>query len=431
MSDMQHGPIQKRIHKDWIEAFLTYTSFSEAPLKAHFWTAVSTISGALRRRVWMDMTYFQWTPNMYIIFVAPPGIISKSTTINNGIRLLRQLPDIRFGPDAVTWQALTESLAASTEQVPWVDKSTGEELYLPMSCITIASSEFGTFLNPSDREMVDVMVSLWDGQLGVWEKKTKTQGEDIIVNPWINMIACTTPAWIAGNFPDYMIGGGFTSRCIFVYGEEKQCLIAYPGLVTPSNLKDLERELVHDLEIISQLIGQYTLEPAAIAYGTQWYEDHYKDITNSLDSRAVGYKARKQTHIHKLAMVLAASQRDELIITEADLKKAVKIVTDLEEEMPKVFQLIGRTDGARWTEAVLDMVTKAGAIDKMALVRHLTQTLALREIYEGIGACVAAGYITEHSIEGRVVLAMTKGVPMENPYKDHLTGSDQASSNCL
>ena len=29
---------------------------------------------------------------------------------------------------------------------------------------------------------------------------------------------------------------------------------------------------------------------------------------------SAGYLARKQTHSHKLAMVLAASQRDELVI---------------------------------------------------------------------------------------------------------------------
>jgi len=201
---------------------MEYSSFSEAPDKFHFWTAISTLAGALRRRVWIDQAYFQWTPNFYIIFVAPPGIVSKSTTLSIGMRLLRQIPGIHFGPDAVTWQALTESLANSTEEVDLTPGRTSGKFSMevnlqPMSCITIASSEFGTFLNPKDREMVDVLVSLWDGQLGVWEKRTKTSGSDIIANPWINIAACTTPAWIAGNFPDYMIGGGFTSRCVFVY----------------------------------------------------------------------------------------------------------------------------------------------------------------------------------------------------------------------
>ena len=48
-------------------------------------------------------------------------------------------------------------------------------------------------------------------------------------------------------------------------------------------------------------------------------------------------EARKQTHIHKLAMVIAASQRDELILTAEDISLANTMVTDLEKDMPKVF----------------------------------------------------------------------------------------------
>src|SRR5690606_36221814 len=130
-------------------------------------------------------------PNCYIIFVAPPGIVSKSTTLSIGMNLLKQLEGVKFGPDAVTWQALIQAMAAAKEEVLMPDG-----FYHPMSCITIASSEFGTLLNPNDREMVDVLVSLWDGQIGVWKKATKTQGNDLIENPWINIGACTTPGWL-------------------------------------------------------------------------------------------------------------------------------------------------------------------------------------------------------------------------------------------
>jgi len=81
----------------------------------HFWTGVSTLAGALRRKVWVDMGYFKWFPNFYIILVAPPGIVSKSTTAGIGMSLLRQVPDIQFGPDVITWQALVQSFAESTK----------------------------------------------------------------------------------------------------------------------------------------------------------------------------------------------------------------------------------------------------------------------------------------------------------------------------
>jgi hypothetical protein len=385
---------------NWIESYLDYSATSEAPEAFHFWTAVSTLAGALRRRVWIDMAYFQWTPNMYIILVAPPGIVSKSTTISIGMKLLREIDDVVFGPDAVTWQALTEALAESSREV-----LIGPDFHA-MSCITIASSEFGTFLNPHDREMVDVMVSLWDGQLGVWEKRTKTQGSDSILNPWINMIACTTPSWIAGNFPEYMVGGGFTSRCVLVYAEEKRHLVAYPGAHTPANFLQLKTDLIHDLEIISQLSGEYKLSPQALQWGEEWYESHYARTKEGRFDQAKfgGYMARKQTHIHKLAIIIAAAQRNELIIHPEDLAQANLHVSALEETMPKVFSLIGRSAEARISDDVYRVVKEHKAIDKPALFQALRATYGAEEIERGLRGCLEANLVTLVQKAGRHII---------------------------
>ena len=91
---------------DWLAAYVQYASFSEAPTRMHFWSGVSAIAGALRRRVWIDQAYFKWTPCFYIVLVAPPGIVSKSSTAAIAMSLLREVPGINFGPDVVTWGAI-------------------------------------------------------------------------------------------------------------------------------------------------------------------------------------------------------------------------------------------------------------------------------------------------------------------------------------
>lgn len=387
--------------ENWIKTYMAYSGHSEAPDKFHFWTAVSCIGGALRRRVWIDQGYFQWTPNFYIIFVAPPGIVSKSTTLGIGMKLLRQVDGVHFGPDAVTWQALTQALAESTEAVLMPD-----ELFHPMSCITIASSEFGTFLNPNDREMVDVLVSLWDGQLGVWEKRTKTQGSDKIENPWINIAACTTPAWIAGNFPDYLIGGGFTSRCVWVFAEQKRRLVAYPSAHLPPEFRQLEVELVHDLECISQLCGEFRLSPAATKLGIEWYEAHYTKRNRSLDNdRFAGYLARKQTHIHKLAMVLSAAEKDDLIITKENLEAATQIVTSLEADMPRVFDNIGLQGQTKHTHDLRGIIKAYKKISKTQLLRIVFQFMSGEEFEKSIQDLIRANYVRAYTANNQVYYA--------------------------
>lgn len=306
------------------------------------------------------------------------------------MRLLRRVPGVKFGPDVVTWQALVGAFAEATEMFKLRDE------YLPMSAITIESSEFGNLLNPTDKDMVDLLVSLWDGKQGAFQKRTKMSGNDQIENPWINLIACTTPAWIAGNFPEYMIGGGFTSRCIFVYAQEKNKYVAYPGLHVPPDLHMIENRLVQDLEHISiNIVGEYKLTEQAIEWGEAWYKHHYTHRPEGLDDdRFGGYIARKQTHIHKLAMVLAASCRDSLEITAEDLAVAHKMVTDLEEDMPGVFGKIGRSDVSLQTDRFLGYIQRMGSVEYTAAYKFIHAYFpSFRDFEDIVVGCQRSGQI--------------------------------------
>lgn len=385
---------------------MEYASYGEAPKHMYFWTAVSTIAGALRRRVWLDQAYFRWHPNFYVILVAPPGIVSKSTTAGVGMSLLKKVPDIKFGPDVVTWQALVGAFAESTMSFEY------EGEFHAMSALTIESSEFGNLLNPSDKEMVDLLVSLWDGKPGAFTKRTKGSGNDEVVNPWINLIACTTPAWIAGNFPEYMIGGGFTSRCVFVYADAKAKHVAYPGRSVPKNLAETAQKLIEDLSQISLMSGEYLLTDAAVEWGELWYKNHYTLKHDLDDDRFGGYLARKQTHIHKLAMILAAAESDNLILKAEHLALANTMVTDLEPDMKFVFSKIGKTDDALYIERLIWYVNKRGECDWAEAYRFVHTNFPKIQDFEAmITGAIKAGYLILKQDGSRYILKA--GVPLE------------------
>jgi hypothetical protein len=393
--------MSKRNYDDWLQAYVDYASFSEAPTRMHFWAGVAAVAGALRRRVWINMGYFNWYPNHYIIFVAPPGVVSKSTTSAIAINILRKVPGINFGPDVVTWPALVTAFAAAGETFTY-----NEEMYTQCA-LTLESSEFGNLVNPQDRDMIDLLVTLWDSKTGAFKKVTKGSGNDTVENPWINMIACTTPSWIAGNFPEYVIGGGFTSRCLFVYADTKRQLRAYPRKHMPPDLRETEIKLTQDLEhIASDLVGPYQLSDDAESWGEEWYAAHDlsppKDLAN--DDRFGGYLARKQTHIHKLAMVLAAASRSEMVITKDDLITADTMVSQLEESMQQVFSKIGRTEVSVQAEKLVKFIARNKVVDFGEAYRFVYTTFPNCRDFEEVvkGAC-RAGFIKLDAATGKLM----------------------------
>lgn len=391
-----------RHFKDWIPAYLEYAAVTEAPRRTHFWCAVGAIAGCLRRRVWIDMKRFCWYPSFYLIIVGPPGIIAKSTTIDIAADLLKQVPGIKFGPNAITWQALVTAFAGSSESFEYNAE------WHPMSPLTLVASELGSLLNLQDKEMVNLLIELWDGKK-TYEKITKMSGNDVVEAPWINLMAGTTPHWVADNMPQAMIGGGLSSRCLFIYGDQKERYTAYVDEMIKAGDNELRTSLIQDLEQIAMLTGPFVIDSAARDWGRGWYERFWKDAASRMDDQMLeGYAARKQTHMHKVAMVLSASRSDSLIITVEDLQLANQMLEDLELDMHRVFSRIGRTEDSMQAERFIDYVRRKGTVGYHEAYRMIHIYFPDFRDFEGIlSGAVNSGQIIMMTTADGIVLKAT------------------------
>jgi len=385
---------------DWLRDFVDYASFGEASPRLMWWVGVSTIAGALRRKVWTEHRYYQFTPNFYILVVGKPGAVKKSTSMDVGMNLLFQVPGIEKGPSMASIQALIEYMARQYE----VFKMKNGEMF-PMSCVTLALSEFGSLFDPQDRLLADTLTDIYDSKRGTIEKITKTSGNDLMTNPYLNIIAGCTPTWMQEHFPQGLIGSGLASRITYLYEEKRYQRVAYPELKMPPEKEMRQRAsaLLDKLTVIANYEGEAHITKAAYEWGERWYDEEC-DRQESLPlSAQADFSIRNQGHLHKLAIIISASRGDWPVIDVAHMQAAKEKLDELQVDAQKIFGVVGQTRSSGLAKQVVEVVEKegpAGISKQMVFSKHFCFKVDPKEFAAAVAHAVYAKQVTER--DGRL-----------------------------
>jgi hypothetical protein len=327
----------KRKLPDWIDAFLLYTENSEPPYLFRKWTAISCVAAAMQRKCSIDWgTALTFYPNLYIILVGPSAT-GKGTAMNPGLEIIRETPAIKTSAQATSLQALIRHLKDTN--LTDIDMVSGKQAY--HSSMTIFSKEFTVFLGYHNMELMAALCDWYDCD-SRWSYETIARKREEIIGVWVNLIGGTTPDLIQSSLPQESIGGGLTSRIIFIYEERKAKLVTLP-IQSPKE-KELFNLLCHDLEKISMLSGKFSVSNAFAERWHNWCIEAEKSPP-FYDKKFDGYLGRRRTHLMKLAMICSASSGEhDMILTEDDLERAIGFLEEAEVKMDKVFKGVGKSD---------------------------------------------------------------------------------------
>jgi hypothetical protein len=254
-----------------------------------------------------------------------------------GLDIISEIPNIKVAANATSLQALIRRLKETN--LTDIDMVTGEQQY--HSSMTIYSKEFTVFLGYHNHELMSTLCDWYDCDRR-WSYETIARKKEEIVGVWVNLIAGTTPDLIQSSLPIESIGGGLTSRIIFVFEEKRDKIVPLPTQTAAE--KDLFSHLVSDLEKISMMSGTYRWTED---FSNKWTDFCYECENKPpfYDSRFDGYMGRRRNHIMKLTMIMSASKGDHgLVLTGEDFDDAYKILTETEVKMPLVFRGVGKSD---------------------------------------------------------------------------------------
>jgi len=312
------------------------TDNSEPPILFRKWTAISTVASALQRKCYVNigisLTFY---PNFYIVLVGPSAT-GKGTAMKYAYDIIEQIPAIRLSSQATSLQALIRRMKEIN--LTDIDIHTGEQLY--HSSFSIFSNEFTVFLGYHNRELIAALCDWYDCH-NRWSYDTIKRDKEEVIGVWVNVLAGTTPDNIQSSLPMEAIGGGLTSRIIFVNEEKKAKLVVFPS--TTERELQLQQYLIHDLEQVTLMSGMFNFTQDAMSFYSDWC--HIADENPPFYSpKFDGYCGRRRNHLLSLSMVCSASRTNELIITKDDLERSSILLAEVEIKMGTVFRGIGTSD---------------------------------------------------------------------------------------
>ena len=346
--------LPKRETEDWIDAYMQFNERSEPPKMYHMWCAISVIASALQRKCKLDWGTLTFFPNMYVVLVGPSGRCRKGTAMGPALNFVEEL-GIKLAAEAITREALIRELKNANYSDP--DPTLGT-LGTQHSSLTIFAPELTVFLGYHNHQLLSDLTDWYDCR-SKWTYRTKNMGTDKIIGVFVNLIGATTPDLIRTTLPLDAIGGGLTSRMIFVYERDKHHTEPCPFLSEEDML--LRKKLFADLEQIHQMRGKFSVTERFLELWIKWYTEQDGNPPFQ-DNMFSGYFERRPNHIMKLSMILSASRSNSMKIKKCDLERAIDILNHTEVNMPSTFAGVGKYEHADVLAHVMEEVGLAGEI---------------------------------------------------------------------
>lgn len=414
-------------NSQFLNDYMRMVEDTESPRLMHLWSALSGMSAALGRRCWFPFGPMVIFPNQFVTLVGTPGT-RKSTAMNIMKRQLRKATGIRFAPKDTAGQrqglvaamagkedtkeflgsvelgVAENSLAGLTlEDIAEVtDTPDGDVTHFVSAAdkhhLMVTATELSQFIGQNNLQMLDFLVTVWDGE--DYEYQTKG-GLTTLHNPLLNMIACTTPTSINHAMPPAAGGQGFLSRMILVYGSRKYKSVPSP-IDPPEDAVARVREGFN--RAYFELAGAFHETNPARAYRESLY-DFQMEIN---DPRFSYYHERRQDHLIKLAMALAAT-RGTTIIEKDDYEEGHKILRATERGMPDALGEFGMNPLAALKQSMLEFIRSRGVVKVEELRAVFHRDSRASEFMEAVNDLSKMNQVSMSQVQNGSAVLMARG----------------------
>ena len=342
-----HYLVSDPLPTNFLGDYREFCSNLEVPPSFTTFASMVTLASLLKRKVWIYKgDYIRIYPNLYVVLVGPPGC-GKNTAIEITEDVLHP-NKIPVSAESVTREKLIMDINAQESALAFLP---AEDKYRMVSPYTILATELSEFLGAGGLGMISFLTDIYSRN--IYEYRTKNKGSVFVRGPYLNLIAGTTPDWITTYLKDDIISGGFSRRCIFIYETGRVDGAARPK-IKPEMRLAWDRVMARSAAI-SKLQGPFVWAPDAEKFFDAWYPKRRA----GKDLNLVGYYETKDIQLLKVAMLVAISDGDELILKADHLIRGLELLGLAESNLSRVFSGIGRNELNHVSVKALDILVNA------------------------------------------------------------------------
>lgn len=312
-----------RILDDWLVSYLEYTKHSESPTSYHTWIGLTVLAAALGRNYMNVTTNTGIYNNLFVLLIAPQGATRKSSAIDSGVKLLRDVDRVTISMDTGSEQGMLREFNECFKDE--------ESNYL------VRARELHSLILTSGIDLLHTLMTIYD-QVDDY-KKSLAQNSFIVKKPYLNFIAATTPSYLSFAFKDDIRQTGLMSRLLFIYEEEPR----FSQAIYRKGDDTLREKLVHDLQEIAAMPSQdIAFEPSAFKnIYLPFYNSRLERKRQAVYTMQEAFVDRADNHILKTSALFALS-RNRNVIQQADILSAKELLDKVFLDLAKVDQQLGQ-----------------------------------------------------------------------------------------
>jgi len=337
---------------NFLSSYQTYASGDEAPPDFHTWAGLSVLSSCCGPNLWLDMGKYNLQPNLYIMFVGPPGI-RKSTAKNVARDILMAIQKIPIIPSSITKEALVKDLSDVKSRHRMVYK--WEDKARTFTKAAILSDEFINLVSHGGDPLsyLQLLTEIYNPTPN-FETTTISRGKTEMPYPYITLLGCITPELTANLINQGALSGGFSRRTLYIYANKNGKPVPRPVL-TEAQL-EAKQQLILRGRTIQDLKGAFQFTPAGMEAYISWYNQNFYGLQNAPTQAIANFLQSKADQVLKVAMLLQISEHNELILDTPQLHSAISMVDIAQQHINSVFSAVGRNPQAATLAGIVSFV---------------------------------------------------------------------------